>query len=406
MISDRVRRKWHVFSTWLRALLLGGLLCVSLGAQAESEAAVLVPATVPGVSFAETISQVTGIAISPLLGVGAVGAWRYFKTPSTQRNQLHWFSSPWFWVPALLLVVACFMKDLLGPTMPVALKKPFDLAEVFENKLSGLLATGAIVPILIDLFRILESVESSSNGAFLPGATLSSLGLASLDVGTLALIVIIPLGLLAYGAVFLVSHTLQILILLSPFASVDMLMKLARFTLLGTVLASALISPVLGTLWALALIGLCLYLSGWAFRLTVYGHVFAWDWLTRRARFFKPSAKNNWVFLSHAIEGVPRRTYGRLSRDAIGEWQFNYRPWLVGHPRQVPLPKGRWICGLGVLHPTVLLESGTECRDLLDLPPRFQGHETGFCELHGIEEKREVGLRAAWSWLRGILAPA
>ena len=48
--------------------------------------------------LAQTISLITGVAISPLLGTGAVGAWRYFqvKTPQERAN-LPWFAQPWFW---------------------------------------------------------------------------------------------------------------------------------------------------------------------------------------------------------------------------------------------------------------------------------------------------------------------
>ena len=39
------------------------------------------PASLAGVRMAEAVSATTGMAISPLLGVSAVGAWRYWQTP-------------------------------------------------------------------------------------------------------------------------------------------------------------------------------------------------------------------------------------------------------------------------------------------------------------------------------------
>ena len=68
--------------------------------------------------MARTISQVTGGAISPLLGTGAIGAWRYFETPAGRRQNLPWFAQPWVWIPALLLVAAGAAKDILGPATP------------------------------------------------------------------------------------------------------------------------------------------------------------------------------------------------------------------------------------------------------------------------------------------------
>ena len=48
----------------------------------------------PGVDLADGLSQTTGIAISPLLGVTVMGVWRYYKTPESQRAQLPWYNSP------------------------------------------------------------------------------------------------------------------------------------------------------------------------------------------------------------------------------------------------------------------------------------------------------------------------
>ena len=39
----------------------------------------------PGVELARTISEITGVAISPLLGVSTVGAWRYFHARTPQQ---------------------------------------------------------------------------------------------------------------------------------------------------------------------------------------------------------------------------------------------------------------------------------------------------------------------------------
>ena len=47
----------------------------------------------PGIELATMASQVTGIAISPLLGVSTVGAFQYFKagTPE-EKAKLPWFA--------------------------------------------------------------------------------------------------------------------------------------------------------------------------------------------------------------------------------------------------------------------------------------------------------------------------
>ena len=66
----------------------------------------------PGIGLAEGITQVTGVAISPLLGVSGVGAWQYFRTPETLRDQLPWFCHPVAWGIGAGLLALCFLKDL------------------------------------------------------------------------------------------------------------------------------------------------------------------------------------------------------------------------------------------------------------------------------------------------------
>ena len=67
----------------------------------------------PGVKMAEAMSATTGMAISPLLGVSAVGAWRYWQTPPEARGNVPWFAHPWFWGPALFLVLLLAAKEPL-----------------------------------------------------------------------------------------------------------------------------------------------------------------------------------------------------------------------------------------------------------------------------------------------------
>ncbi|MCB1076664.1 MAG: hypothetical protein KDM64_02450, partial [Verrucomicrobiae bacterium] len=45
-------------------------------------------AYLPGVGLARGITQLTGVAISPMLGVSTVGAWHYFRTPESLRKDL------------------------------------------------------------------------------------------------------------------------------------------------------------------------------------------------------------------------------------------------------------------------------------------------------------------------------
>src|SRR5262245_11166073 len=177
-----------------------------------------------GLELAKTLSLITGVAISPLLGVGAVGAWDYFSTPKDQRAQLDWYASPAFWIPALLLVALVALKDILGTAAPSVLKKPFDVAELIENKISGLVAAGAFVPLIIKIF----GPHSAPALQALWGHGLGAAGLATIDVATVLNVLLTPFAMLAFLLVWLASHSITILIVISPFTTVDTALKLFR----------------------------------------------------------------------------------------------------------------------------------------------------------------------------------
>lgn len=371
-------------------ILLGILLVTASTTHAAEKATPAMPSAVQEMSTA--ISQITGIAISPLLGMGSVGAYKYFTAKDdAAKAKLPWFAQPWFWAPALLLVGICFAKDSLGPVVPTALKKPLDIAEVFENKLSGLVATGAIVPLAMTVFK---AVDSSSAG-------LSDSGFAALDASPILNVLMVPVALCVYATVWVVSHAINILILISPFATVDAALKSFRTAVLASVVGSHWLSDFFGALWALVIIGICLLLAGWAFRLLIFGNLFAWDFLTLRRRRFSPEGGSATAFLARKFEGVPARTLGTV-RPTEGGLEFEYRPWLVLAPRRLTLKPIGISVGRGLLHPEVLSVDGGEVTDILDLPPRYQGHEEAVAAALRISSVQDVGLRAAWNWLRGL----
>jgi MFS family permease len=383
---------------WLAAtLLLGGALLAWAVQSGSPPARSAAPASefAPGRELAEALSTVTGVAISPLLGTAAVGAWKYFRTPAEGRPRLPWYAQPYFWVPALLIVAAVFAKDALGPALPTALKKPFDVLEVFENKASGLIAAGLFVPLVASVFGSGASQTSLSQAA----------GLAAFDPGVLLNLLTVPVALAVFVIVWLVSHVINVLILISPFGTVDAVLKAARLALLATVPLTTLANPYLGAVWSLVIIVACYFLSGWAFRLMVFGTVFAWDCLTLRWRRFKPSQQPDRAFLARELDRAPVRTCGRLSRDKQGQLVFGFRPWLVLPRRTLGLPEGQYAVGRGLFYPELVRIEGDSVRAQLTFPPRYRSHEEEVTRIYGLEAVRDVGVRrglkAVWRWLKG-----
>lgn len=377
------------------SLLLAVLFGLStLSAFAETAPAPAASSKAPGAALAQQISLLTGIAITPLFGSSAYGCYLWCKAPEGQKTNLPWFAHPWFWVPGLLIVAVCFIKDTAGNALPTAVKKPFDVIEAFEHKLSGLVATGAIVPFVM--------MVTKDSGA--PQALLSSLGFAAADFSWLYNIFIIPVSMIAFFFVFLASNAINVLIILSPFTTVDAALKGMRLALLGTVAGTALMNPWIGVAWAVFIILVSYFIAGWSFRLSHFGLVYVWDFFTFRSKRFQPNPALNRMFLGRRINKVPARTYGTVGRDDQGSLVMKYRPWLFLTPRVVVLPEGQYAVGKGLVNSEIVKIDGEKTKTMLLLPPRFRRHEEELVKIYGLTDVRPIGLNAALKWLKEFFA--
>jgi hypothetical protein len=347
--------------------------------------------------LAKVVTMVTGMAISPLLGVGAVGCydWITASTPE-EKAKLPWYAQVHFWLPALLLVGAVAAKDALGTALPPGLKKPLDVAETIENKVSGLVAAGAVVPSIAAIFH---STIASGTHAHLG---LASAGLAAIDFTPVLNILTIPLAVAAFVLVWLVGHVINVLILISPFGVVDAALKSARTALLGLLVIVHNINPVWGAVLSLIIIVIAYFLAGWSFRLMIFGSVFTWDFITRKRKRFTPAPNANWMFTARKIEKTPIRTYGRLIRGENNQFTFKYRPWLVLQERSQALPAGKYAVGRGLFYPEIMTVDGEKVKALLTMPPRYKKHEEEVAQAYGITDVRDTGLlkgiKAIWRW--------
>jgi hypothetical protein len=378
-------------------MVLAGLLWLPLAAAAQTAGAKPADPNPAAKKVCETVSMITGVAISPLMGVSTVGAYDYFKAKTPEaKAKLPWFANPMFWIPAMLIVGACFLKDTAGIALPVALKKPFDVAETIEHKISGLVATGAFVPIVVNMMHEVNATAA-------PAAALGSLGFAAVTMPNwLYDILMTPVAMAAFFTVFLASNAINILILLSPFTTVDAALKGFRTTILASVAGTSLVNPWIGAAWALVVILFSWLIAGWSLRLSHFGLSFVWDFVTGRRNRFRPDARENKMFLGRKCQKVPTRTYGKLSRNEKGDLIFNYRPWLVLPPRTLILPAGNHEAGRGVFYSEILRVEGGSAKTVILLPPRYRGHEEEIVKIYSFSGVREVGLRAAWAWFKSL----
>lgn len=155
-------------------LLLSALPPAALGAGGQSVSPTPSEDSrrLPGVELARTLATVTGIAITPLLGVSAVGAWNYYKAESSARTDLPWYASLWFWIPGLIVGLLLVLKDPLLGLIP-GVKKPLDALDVLENKVSAVVAAPAVVPMFVTAFTAAGATSLATGSGGLRRRTIS-----------------------------------------------------------------------------------------------------------------------------------------------------------------------------------------------------------------------------------------
>ncbi len=359
----------------------------------------------PAAPIAGAISTVTGMAISPLLGTGAYGAYQWLSAKDdAAKAVLPWYAQWSFFGPALLIVGLCALKDALGTVVPPGLKKPLDVLETIENKAAGLVAAGAVVPFTMAAVSkmVVGAKTAGVGGAVLVPSGLAMLPLGTIDFTWLLNILTVPFGVAMFAVVWMASHAINVLILLSPWGAIDAALKGARTGLLGLLTLTATINPWVGAALSILVILIAWLVAGWAFRLTVFGSVFCWDFFTVRRARFTPKENDNKVFAGGNLPGVSPRTYGRLVLRTAGGIEFYYKPWLVLPERSavVAADKAQLAVGKGLFFSSITADD----RDtLFILPPRYHGHEEMIARAYllggGV---RDAGLRKAWSVLKEL----
>lgn len=371
----------------------------------------------PGVGLAQGISEITGAAISPLLGVSAIGAWKYWHTATPSRARLPWYCQPWAWGPGLGIIALCFFKDLFGSLVPGIFKKPLDWLELFENKASALVASTAFVPLVAMAMSEYQRIapdqahlNSSLHGlAQAPVADILAFSLQSPWIT-------LPLSLALFTVVWLTSHAVHVLIALSPFGLLDSALKLVKLAVLSVVTACAAMIPSVSAAPALLLCMLitlvCALLVGWSYRLLVFGCVMVGDLLFRRQP--GPDQIQNEgivVFLSRPMQDLPVRTLGRLRiNPAGGALTFTRRFSLRPTRQSFTLPEMDLGLQKGLLYPGLFSRNSATGRrvSLAILPPRYRAHESMAAAALGVTEILECPLTRSFQsmkeWLLNLLS--
>lgn len=355
-------------------------------------------------AISAALSSTTGLAISPLLGMGVLGLWQYAKAPAGMRGELPWFAHPVAWGACFLLFFLRTVKDTAGIVVPEMLKKPLTVMEVMENQLSAAVVALAVLPVSVTA-AVTGAAVPSSAGAFSGGAA-GLCAVVPVSGWPLLVALMIPV-LLIFAMVSTVSHAVKCLLLLSPSSLVTAGIKFAKGGFLALFAVTAYLVPWVGLVLSVVIILICARLFGWAFRWNVYGTLFAWDFFSGRSdRPLGEGEPLRGFFFGGGSE-VPARTYGEIHREGE-ELKFRYRPWLVFPERTHRLVlAGKWL-GLrkGLLFPSVTSRpAGTvePPRTMFEMRLRYRGHEDEVAARLGAGERlpsRVIqGARNALAWL-------
>ena len=308
------------------------------------------------------ITQITGLAINPLLVLIVIGVYEYYWPTARKTPPLH--ANPWFWGSLCALLAFSLGLRLLTPLIP-GFGKLLKGVILVEQKIMGLLTAGLLIPTI--------------------ALTMENTGLTSSDHAQVAVAGIfgtsgyVVAGLLIYSVVWVVSHVIDSLVLLSPFALIDATLLTMRGALLAILGVAYWIHPAISAGICCVLIVICFLIAGWCIRINILASTFAFDLLTLRCKWMRP---NQWpirVFITGKSGLAPTRTRGLLERDPDGlrvRWRRFY--WLT--KRSTVLHRGSAKLVRGVVWSELYAESSPKVLVTLILPPRYFNHDQWISE--------------------------
>lgn len=328
-------------------------------ASAVSSAAVPATTSQPesrAVVFATGVAQLTGLAISPLLVLVAIGWKDFVDLGGSNAATLPLHANPWFLVPCTIVLGIALVKRCSSPVMPLPLRKVLDAADYLEAKLAALVAAGVLLP------TIASTMAAAAGSAAAPDPNVQTAGF--LSAGVLAGLVFVG-ALAVYLSVWITFHVIDALIVLSPFAIVDAVLVALRASILGVLALALLIHPFVALVLALPIIVLSFLFAGWCIRLDLFALSVAIDLaFRRRAEDARPRA-----FLARGGLGAPIRTMGH-AEPIPGGLRFSYHPLFLLPKRTLDIPVGAPELVHGLAWPT--LTDARIARGVVAFPPRYR----------------------------------
>ena len=360
--------------------------------------------------ISEELSEMTGKAVTPLLGMTVIGVFRNFCTEGEDKTLLPWYYQTEFLIFIFGLLLMVTLKDtVLAPLGP--LKKPLDaLAEILHG-ITGLVALPTTVAYFGDSlsYPIAENLASLTNW-ILPsayaaeGSVLNSVSDSFLFFGQT---IGVAIGLVSFISIWMLGNIVEILIFLCPISFVDTILAGVRSTVISFILLLTCINPIFGGMLALIILLVSFGIFGWSFRLLTYGIVNCGDLITRKWRTVKLDKPGILAFSGKKVPRLKSCLLGRIYADQEGI-VFTYYPYLVLPKKQISLSTqvsndSEINVVSGPLTPSLVQVnslSGSSLR-LFDLPPRYRTHEYSVADylnlrVHQHQKVKKEG--RFWNW--------
>ncbi|MBN2224108.1 MAG: hypothetical protein JW765_05485 [Deltaproteobacteria bacterium] len=372
-----------------------------------------------GTDIALRITELTGVALSPLVGLVVIGTIEYYRAKK-QGEPVRWYFSLWFMGTIVLVLVLITLKDTIGELAPF-FKKPLDALDFVQHKFSGIIAFAIVAPRLV--LSILEPVGQTVSYLFNlvnPVAAAWAAGPPTDGitgtVGTLLIVAVVVSAVIAavfFLTVWLAAGAVETLILLAPIPFVGLILRSFRLSVFGLLMIGAAVSPVIGIVLSFVILYVSYRILGWSVRLAVFGWVIALDTLGGRHHYLRVEEQRHIAaFASSAIRGVRSRSYGRLVNKGAS-LVFEYRPFGVlsrksvaaaEHPDRVGIARGTLVSSV-----VGIRRDHKRPPVLFWLPPRYRGHEEPVARLLGLspeihDQRFRKRLKDAWSWIVGQTA--
>ncbi|MEC4991426.1 MAG: hypothetical protein SAJ37_22050 [Oscillatoria sp. PMC 1068.18] len=363
--------------------------------------------------ISEELSEMTGKAVSPLLGMTVIGWFRNLCTEEQYKPLLPWYYQANFLKFSLVSLLILTLKDtLLAPLGP--LKKPLDALGEIVHGISGLVALPTTVIYFADSLShpIAENLTSLSNW-ILPSAYAAGGSLSHPLSGSFLLFgqtFGVAIGLLLFSSIWLLGNIIEILIFLCPIPFGDTVLVGIRSTIISTILFLTYMNPILGGILALVILVFSLGIFGWSFRLLTYGMVYCGDFIRRKLRTRKIDKEGVLAFSGKNIPRLKSCILGRIHAEEKGI-VFTYYPYLVLPKKRIPistqLTDGSEINVVsGLLTPSLVQVNSLSdsLLQLFDLPPRYRSREHSVANYLNLTVNQDLKVnRKGGGWWRSLL---